>query len=393
MTRAAGHPINLDYAASTPLRPEARAAERAYDEAPYAGANPNALHALGRAAAQALEGARLDIARSLGTRVRPSEIIFTSGGTESDQLALLGIAEGARERDRRRCRVVTSAIEHDAILDNLPLLRAAGFTVDVIAPTRTGVVDPQAVSDALGDDVALVSIMLANNETGVVQDVAAIARAAHACGAYLHTDAIQGYLHLPVDVDALGVDALSIAAHKVGGPVSCGALYLRSRTPLRPRLFGGGQEAGRRAGTQDVRGALAFAAVARALAPQIAPTRALVASRADALYERLHASERIRASMGDPSCVDRLPGIVSILVAGAESSELILQLDRAGFEVSAGSACSSGSSGPSHVLRAMGVPERDAAGALRISFDERVSADDLDAFASTLLDLIEGGRV
>ncbi len=381
-------PVNLDYAASTPLRPEALAAERAYDEARYAGANPNSLHSLGRAAAQALEGARRDIARSLGARVRPSEVIFTAGGTEADQLALLGIAEAVRQREPGRSRVIVSAIEHDAILDNLPLLKTAGFTVDLVQPDASGVVAPEALERALGEDVALVSVMRANNETGVVQPVRALAAASHAHGARFHTDAIQGYLHVPFDVDELGADALSIAGHKVGGPVASGALYLRARTPLRPRLFGGGQEAGRRAGTQDVRGALAFAAVARTLSMRLAEDRARVQALADGLYRRLLAHPRITATMGDPFGVERLPGIVSIAVEGFESEDLILRLDRAGFAVSAGSACSSGSADASHVLRAMGMDEARAAGSLRISFDDRVRAEDLEAFADALLALV-----
>ena len=161
-------PVNLDYAASTPMRAEARLAQREYDDSELAGVNPNSLHSLGRKAAARLEAARREIARSFGARVRPSEIILTNGGTEANQLALLGLAEGARQRDRKRDRVIVSAIEHDSILDNLPLLRAAGFTVDLVQPCRAGYIETAALNDLLGDDVALVSIMAANNETGVV---------------------------------------------------------------------------------------------------------------------------------------------------------------------------------------------------------------------------------
>ena len=245
------------------MRSVAIEAQADYDRSDIAGANPNSLHTLGRRAALALEGARRDIAASLGPRVRSHEIVFTGGGTEANHLALLGIAEGARDRDRRRNRVVVSAIEHDSILDNLGLLRDAGFDVTTVTPDSSGVVSPDTLARAIDDGVALVSIMLANNETGVIQPVADLARVAHGAGARFHIDAIQGYLHIPIDVDELGVDALTLAGHKVGAPVSIGALYLRSRTPLRPQLFGGGQESGRRPGTQDVRSALALSAVAR----------------------------------------------------------------------------------------------------------------------------------
>ena len=388
MTKIAAQPVNLDYAASTPMRPEAIAAQATYDASPIAGANPNSLHRLGRESALALEGARRDLARTLGARVRASEVIFTAGGTESDQLALLGIAEGARERDRARTRVVVSAIEHDAILDNLPLLRAAGFSVDLVKPTAAGRIEPEALEGLLGPDVALVSIMLANNETGVVQPIRELARVAHAHGALFHTDAIQGYLHIPFDVADLGVDALSIAGHKIGGPVCTGALYLKSRTPLRPRIFGGGQESGRRAGTQDVRSVLALAAAARAVYPHIEEDRSRLSALSDSLYERLCAHERVKATMGDWRVVDRLPGIVSVTVDGMDSEELVLHLDAAGFEVSGGSACSSGSLDASHVLSAMGIARERALGSLRVSFDDRVDPDDLARFAGAFDELI-----
>ncbi|OUO62602.1 aminotransferase [Collinsella sp. An271] len=384
----AAQPVNLDYAASTPMRPEAVAAQAAYDASPIAGANPNSLHRLGREAALALEGARRDLARTLGARVRASEVIFTAGGTESDQLALLGIAEGARERDRARTRVVVSAIEHDAILDNLPLLRAAGFSVDLVKPTAAGRIEPEALEGLLGPDVALVSIMLANNETGVVQPISELARVAHAHGSPFHTDAIQGYLHIPFDVADLGVDALSIAGHKIGGPVCTGALYLKTRTPLRPRVFGGGQESGRRAGTQDVRSVLALVAAARSVYPHIEEDRVRLSALSDSLYERLCAHGRVKATMGDWRAVDRLPGIVSVTVDGMDSEELVLHLDAAGFEVSGGSACSSGSLDASHVLSAMGIARERALGSLRVSFDDRVDPDDLTRFADAFDELI-----
>lgn len=381
-------PVNLDYAASTPMRPEALEAQRAYDESELAGVNPNSLHSLGRAAAAKLENARRDIARTFGPRVRPSEIILTAGGTEANQLALLGMAEGKRTQERRRDRVIVSAIEHDSMLDNLPLLRAAGFKVDLVQPCRDGHVTPEALDELIDSDVALVSVMLANNETGVVQPVRQLAAIAHAHGALFHSDAIQGYLHIPFDVNDLGVDAMSVCGHKIGGPVASGALYLKSRTPLRPRIFGGGQEAGRRAGTQDLRTQLAFAAAASALYPHVHDERVRVQALADKLYAELTANPRIHATVGDYAAVDRLPGMVSVYVDDMDSEELIIQLDARGFEVSAGSACSSGSLDPSHVLSAMGIGREHALGALRISFDDRVDPASLDAFSRALREIV-----
>lgn len=381
--------INLDYAASTPMRPEAVAAQEAYDASEVAGANPNSLHSLGRAAAVQLEGCRRAVARSLGRRVRPSEVIFTGGGTEANILALLGIAEGMREADRKRTRVIVSAIEHDSILDNLPALRAAGFTTDIIKPCRAGFIEPDALEALMGEDVALVSIMLANNETGAVQPIRELAAIAHAHGARFHTDAVQGWLHLPFDVDELGVDALSLAGHKVGAPVGIGALYLRARCPLRPRSHGGGQERGLRPGTQDVRAIVALAAVADALTPHVDEARARVQAEADALMERMAAHPRVFPTLGsDWRKVDRLPGILNICVDSMDSEELILQLDGRGFEVSAASACSSGNLGASHVLTAMGIPRELALGSLRISFDDRADPAYLDRFADALLEVL-----
>ncbi|WP_273383166.1 cysteine desulfurase family protein [Enorma phocaeensis] len=382
--------VNLDYAASTPLRDEAIQAMASYDASPLAGANPNSLHSLGRLAAQELESSRRTIARSLGRTVRPHEVILTAGGTEANVRSLMGIAEGMRQRDHNRTRVIVSAIEHDSILDNIPEFHRRGFSVDVVAPDRQGRVVPSSLAELLREDVALVSIMLANNETGVVQPIDELSRLAHDAGACFHTDAIQGYLHIPFDVSSLGVDALSLAGHKVGAPVSCGAIYLKQGTPFTAISHGGGQEAGRRPGTQDVRSAVALAAVARSLAPHVALERKRLGALADALYLKLTASGRIHATMGDPHSVDRLPGIVSVFVDGWESEDLILKLDSLGFCVSAGSACSSGSAKASHVLTAMGIPQSQASGSLRISFDDRVDPQSLDRFAQELVGLVQG---
>ena len=379
--------VYLDYAASAPMVPEAKAAEAAYAEAPYAGANPNSLHTLGREAAMALEGARREIAKALGGGFRPGEIVFTSGGTESNNLALYGIAEGARARDRKRTRVIVSAIEHDSELDVVPALKDRGFAVTLVRPGRDGRIAPEELERAVGPDCALVSIMSANNETGVIQPVAELAEIAHKAGALMHTDAVQAFGRIPLAVDTC--DAVSIAAHKIGGPVGIGALALRMRCPFRPQNFGGGQEAGKRPGTQDVRGALAFAAAAKAQTDHLAERRSACAAKANRLFQKICApGTGIQPTTTAQIDDTRLPGMVSIYVPGLDSETLILKLDQKGFEVSAGSACSSGSLDPSHVLSAMGIARNDALGALRISFDERVSDEDLDRFADALIGIV-----
>ncbi len=379
--------VYLDYAASAPMVPEAKAAEAAYAEAPYAGANPNSLHTLGREAAMALEGARREIAKALGGGFRPGEIVFTSGGTESNNLALYGIAEGARARDRKRTRVIVSAIEHDSELDVVPALKDRGFQVTLVRPGRDGRIAPEELERAVGPDCALVSVMSANNETGVIQPVAELAEIAHKAGALMHTDAVQAFGRIPLAIDTC--DAVSIAAHKIGGPVGIGALALRMRCPFRPQNFGGGQEAGKRPGTQDVRGALAFAAAAKAQTDHLAERRSACAAKANRLFQKICApGTGIQPSTTAQIDDTRLPGMVSIYVPGLDSETLILKLDQKGFEVSAGSACSSGSLDPSHVLSAMGIARNDALGALRISFDERISDEDLDRFADALIGIV-----
>lgn len=385
----AERPVYLDHAASSPLRPEALAAMSAYDASAIAGANPNSLHTLGRRAARELDGARRALVDCLGGHFRPSDVTFTSGGTESNNLAVIGLAEGAGGRDSRRRRVVVSAIEHDSVLDLVGPLHERGFEVDLVRPDRSGVVGPEALEALLDETCALVSVMYANNETGVIQPVSALARAAHAAGALFHTDTVQALGHVPLDLGE--VDAVSVAAHKLGGPVGVGALVCRGRAPLRPLSFGGGQEQGRRAGTQDVRGALAFAAAAQACSVDLGATRALVSARARRLVGRLCAEGTGIVRTTDAA--DRLPGIVSVMAPGLDSETMILALDQAGFEVSAGSACSSGSLDASHVLLAMGIPREEALGSLRISFDERVDERDLDRFADTLIAIVaERGR-
>ena len=379
--------VYLDYAASAPMVPEAKAAEAAYAEAPYAGANPNSLHTLGREAAMALEGARREIAKALGGGFRPGEIVFTSGGTESNNLALYGIAEGVRARDRKRTRVVVSAIEHDSELDVVPALKDRGFAVTLVRPGRDGRIAPEELERAVGPDCALVSVMSANNETGVIQPVADLAKIAHKAGALMHTDAVQAFGRIPLAIDTC--DAVSIAAHKIGGPVGIGALALRMRCPFRPQNFGGGQETGKRPGTQDVRGALAFAAAAKAQTDHLAERRSACAAKANRLFQKICApGTGIQPTTTAQIDDTRLPGMVSIYVPGLDSETLILKLDQKGFEVSAGSACSSGSLDPSHVLSAMGIARNDALGALRISFDERISDEDLDRFADALIGIV-----
>lgn len=381
--------VYLDYAATAPLRTCAVEAMAPFFVPGSAGlplgANANSLHAPGRAAFAALEEARASIARDLGAR-RPSEIVFTSGATEADNMAVLGIARAAADERRRRGRsstphVIVSAIEHEAVLAPARLLEAEGFRITRLRPNRQGFIEVRALEEVLDEDTVLVSVQAANSEVGSIQPVVALAHAAHAAGALMHTDAVQALGKAPIFLDTLGVDAASFSAHKIGGPKGVGALYLKARTPFAAQMLGGGQESGRRSGTQNVAGAVGFAAACREAVKEQGGEALRLRGLRDRLYVALTGFGPVEAAVdvagGDE---DFLPNIVNVLVGGLESETLILRYDRQGFGVSGGSACSSHSLEPSHVLRALGIDADRAHGALRISMGPDTRQSDVDAF-------------
>ena len=386
----------LDYAATAPLVSEARAAMEPFiADAGHLFGNANSLHQTGRDAFALLEDLRVSLARTLGAR-RPDEIVFTSGATESDNAALIGIALGMREERRlagraTSGRVVMSRIEHHAVLNCDRMLRALGFDVSFVDNDAAGRISPEALERVMDDDVVLVSIMMANNEVGTVQPIAGLARVARTHGARFHTDAVQAFGKLPVDVDALGADALSLSAHKVGGPKGQGILYLRTGTPFVAYLAGGGQERGLRSGTQDVMGiAGSVAAFAQAAAHADAEGSRLALLR-DAAYARLSAVPGVTPTLASATGPGFLPNIVNVCVHGWESQSLVLRLDMRGFSVSGGSACSSNSLSPSHVLSACGIDGKRAQGSLRLSFGPDTTIEDIEAAAQALEDIVSAG--
>lgn len=387
--------VYLDYAATAPLCEEAAEAMAPY-QVPgranlAAGGNANSLHGPGRAAFEALETARRSLARDLGAR-RPSEMVLTSGATEADDAAVLGIARAAADERRRKGagaafvpHVITTAIEHDAVLAPAKRLEAEGFRVTRLTPNRQGFIEVAALEAALDAHTVLVSVQAANSETGSIQPIAELARAAHAAGALFHTDAVQALGKTPFNLAELDVDAASLSAHKVGGPKGVGALYLKARTPFDAYLIGGGQEDGRRSGTQNVAGAAGFAAAVRAVTTMLDEESARLRALRDRLYAQLARIPGIEATVAvEPGSTAFLPNIVHVLVDGYESETLILRLDMQGFGVSGGSACSSHSLEPSHVLRALGIDADRAHGALRVSMGRYTTESDVDAFARAL---------
>ena len=377
----------LDHAATTPLRPVA--AEAMVGAHAVVG-NPSSTHAAGRRARARLEEAREALAESLDAD--PTEVVWTSGGTEADNLAVVG---AWRARPAGRDRLVVGAVEHHAVLDAVDHLVAhEGAQVTWLAPDPDGRVRPDAVATALAsaDDVALVSVMWAGNEVGVVHDLPAIATVAHESGIPVHSDAVAAFGHLPLSFRQSGVDLLSVTAHKLGGPVGTGALVVRRGIPLAPMTYGGGQERRLRSGTLDVAGAAGFAAAAQ----EACATLPAESARTLALRDRLlaGASDLGLAVTGDwvpGDGVGRLPGNVSLWVPGADVDALLSLLDLAGVSVAAGSACTAGVARFSHVLTAMGYAEGTGA-PLRATLGWSSTEADVEALLTALPGAVAGAR-
>ncbi len=360
--------VYLDHAATTPLRAEALEAMLPFLTEDFG--NPSSPHALGRRARAALDEAHERIAVRLGAD--PREIVITSGGTESINLALKGAAWAGRARGHR---IVTTAVEHHAVGHSLAHLDKFGFEIVEIAVDRYGRVDPDDLERALTDRTILVSVMAANNEVGTIQPIADIARAVRARkGVLLHVDAVQAAPFLPIDVGSLGVDLLSISGHKLEGPKGVGALYLRRGTHILPQQHGGSQERYRRAGTEDVAGAVGLSVALDLAVREQAATTARLRKLRDRLREAALGVDGVELT-GHPR--ERLPGHLSVVVRDADGSAVVIALDLAGVAASTGSACTTGSTEPSHVLTAMGYPADEAIGALRLSLGRTTTEADV----------------
>ena len=379
----------LDHAATTPMLPEAaEAMTAAFREV----GNASSLHAAGRRARRTVEESRERLAAAVGAH--PSEVILTSGGTESDNLAVKGIFWARRDADPRRRRVIASAVEHHAVHDTVEwLAECHGAEVTWLPVDALGRVRPAALVDALAaapDEVALVSVMWANNEVGTVQPIRALARVTREYGVPLHTDAVQAVGTLDVDFAASGVDALTLTGHKLGGPFGVGALLLRRDMACAPLLHGGGQERDVRSGTLDAPGVLGLS-VAAEIAVGGRPERA---ARVRALRDALITGVRERVPdavlNGDP--VERLPGNAHFSFPGCAGDSLLMLLDARGIECSTGSACSAGVARPSRVLLAMGGDSERARGALRFSLGHTSTAADVDILLDAIGPAVERAR-
>jgi cysteine desulfurase len=374
--------VYFDYAATTPIDPRVRAAmERVREDAAY---NPSSPHAEGRRSRALLDAARERVACVLGVPRR--SIVFTAGGTESNNLALFGVARAAGSRRH----VVTSVIEHHAVSRAVDTLEDAGFAVTRIPVDASGRVDPATFAAALRPDTAIASVMYANNEIGTVQSLAQLGEYARANGIPFHTDAVAAAGWLPLEIEDLGVDLLSLAAHKFYGPPGIGVLYLRDGTALEPMLAGGSQELGRRAGTEDV-----AAAIGMAEALELAETeRPKAVCRIQALRDGLESSVVASIAGARPNGTggSRLPNIASVTFAGTDPAALLMLLDLHGFAVSAGSACTSGSLEPSQVITAIGGDVRGAT--IRFSLGRPTTEEEVDRLVAVLPEIVaDAGRV
>ncbi len=372
--------VYMDHAATTPVRPEVARAMLPYFSERFG--NPSSLYALAREAKEAVEEARRRVAAAIGAR--PEEIFFTSGGTEADNWAVKGVVAASRKKGDH---IITSAIEHHAVLHPCRALEKQGYRVTYLPVDGYGRVDPERVGEAITNKTVLVSVMAANNEIGTIQPIAAIGRIAHDHGVPFHTDAVQAIGAYPVDVDAMGADLLAISAHKFGGPKGAGALYVRRGTRVGTFMDGGAQERGRRAGTENVPGIVGLGrAIDLAVGgmPQN-PTR-LAAMRDRLIRGILDGIPDTRLN-GHPT--ERLANNANISFRYVEGESILLLLDALGVAASTGSACTSASLEPSHVLTACGLPPEHAHGSLRLTLGSRNTDEDVDYVLSVLPGVIE----
>ncbi|HVF99986.1 MAG TPA: aminotransferase class V-fold PLP-dependent enzyme [Chloroflexia bacterium] len=389
--------VYLDHAATTSVHPDVLDAMLPYFTERYG--NPSSVHAWGRAAHQGLEGARRQVASVLGCR--PREVVFTSGGTEADNFAMKGVAWAYRrglfpnkQPSEGPGHIITSAIEHHTVLHSAEDLEKHGFEVTVLPVDQFGRVSPEAVARAMRPDTVLVSIMAANNEIGTIQPIAEIAAIAHEHGALFHTDAVQAGAYLDIDAAKLGADLLSLSAHKFYGPKGVGVLYIKANTPILPIQHGGSQEARRRASTENVPGIVGLGAALTRTHQNLASEVSYVKGLRDRLVAGILQKVPDVHQMGHPT--ERLPNNANFCIEGVEGETMLLKLDMRGIGASSGAACASGSTEPSHVLRALGIPRELAQGSLRLTVGIDNSPGDieyaLDVLTACVAELRSGNR-
>ncbi len=371
--------IYADNAATTKMSKEAIAAMLPYFDQEYG--NPSSLHSVGQRANQALQEARARIARQLGCQ--PQEILFTSGGSEADNQAILSAARLGKRKGKKH--IISTAFEHHAVLHTLKRLEKEGFSVTLLDVHENGLVTPQQVEDAIREDTCLVSIMYANNEIGTIQPVEAIGEICRRRGVLFHTDAVQAAGHLPIDVVKQNIDLLALSAHKFHGPKGIGVLYARRDVPLVNLIEGGAQERGKRGGTENIPAIMGMAAALDQACGKMDEVNAKLISLRDRLIQGL---SQIPHSILNGDAQNRLPGNVNFCFEGIEGEALLMLLDDKGVYASSGSACTSGSLDPSHVLLAIGRPHEIAHGSLRLSLSEETTQEEVDYMIEAVSDTV-----
>ncbi len=357
--------------------------------------NPSSLYRIGQQAKNAVNTARAQVGKALNAAEpineandrKPGEIIFTGSGSQADNLAIRGFVEGPSNRGRRH--IITSKIEHHAVLYTCEALEKEGWRVTYLDVDKLGRIDLDQLRSVISDDTAIVSVMAANNEIGTIQDLKAISEIAHAHGAVFHTDAVQAVGHMPIDVQAMGIDLLSLSAHKFRGPKGVGALYCRKGITLKPSVFGGGQERGWASGTENVAGMVGLGVAIEDAVSGMDEKMGYVRRLTDRLIEGVMKIPYTHLT-GDPE--NRLPGTASFVFEAIEGEGLILRLDACGICSSTGSACSTGSLDPSHVLMAIGLPHEIAHGSLRLTLGEQNTEEDVDYMVESVTKVVDGLR-
>lgn len=371
--------IYLDNAATTSVLPEVFESMRPFFTENYA--NASAVYTFGQEARQAMDSARAVIAKTLNAR--PSEIYFTAGGSESDNWALKAVAEKLSDKGKH---IITTKIEHHAILHTCEYLEEHGFEVTYLTPDSDGIISADAVEAAIRPDTILISVMTANNEIGTIEPIAKIGAVAKKHGVIFHTDAVQAYAHIPMDVQAMNIDLLSASGHKFHGPKGIGFLYVREDVKIGPLIHGGAQERNRRAGTSNIPGIVGMAKAAEVVTACMEETMSRQQELRDYLIDRL--VNEIPHTTVNGSVEHRLPANVNVCFDFVEGETVLILLDQAGICASAGSACTSGSLEPSHVLLSLGVNQELAHGSLRISMGEDTTKEDLDFVVDKLKEII-----
>lgn len=375
--------IYLDYAATAPVLPEVLEAMIPFFVSCYG--NPSGIHGTGREARKAVEQARRETAEVLGAESR--EILFTSGGSESDNLAIQGTAHALREKGKH---LITSRIEHPAVLNACRRLEEEGFRVTYLAPDRTGRISTESVREAMEPDTILVSIMTANNEIGTIQPATEIGAVCREKGILFHTDAVQAVGLLPVRAERLNADLISLSAHKFHGPKGVGALYVRKGTRLDALICGGSQERGLRAGTENVPGIVGLGKAIRIAEAEREKNAGRIRELRDTLEKRILQAVPDAVVNGDPEL--RLPNNCHLSFPGVESEALLLRLDLAGIAASGGSACTSGSTEPSHVLKAIGLEDEYIRGSIRLTLGRETTREDTEKTAQVLPEIVRDLR-